>query len=142
MNMIFLTGNIGAEPEFRRYENGKRQVSFSVALNHCRKNGEPTETIWIQCLAWDSVSDGLSRCNEKMKLSGRKICLIGTFAQRIWTDQASGKKRTKLMVNVLRFDLVCAGIHDLDLDPAAGKNSSAVEELFDGKPLFQRRKSI
>lgn len=146
MNMVHVSGHIGAEPDFFVFENGKRKVSFSVALSEYRKDSERNEALWIPCLAWDEVCDRLLRCQEKAKLSGRRIIVTGSFVQSKWTDQVSGRKQTKLMVKILLFEL----LSDASQKPYAEQNFSSnvqreaaivdVEEFFDGKPLYQPRR--
>lgn len=149
MNMVHVSGNIGAEPEFKLFESGKRKASFSVALIQYRKNNEENETVWIPCLAWDAVCDRLLRCREKTNLSGRKIIVTGSFVQSKWIDQITGKKQTKLMVKVLVFELLSSAPQEQVLsnngqDQAAiaqdQPSLADVEALFEGKPLNQPRR--
>ena len=106
MNTVHICGNIGAEPEFKLFDSGKRKVNFSVALNQYKKNGEQLDTIWIPCQAWDAVYDRLLKCQQRAKLSGRKINITGTFTQSKWTDQTAGKHHSKLMVKIQSFELL------------------------------------
>jgi single-strand DNA-binding protein len=106
MNTVHICGNIGAEPEFRLFDSGKRKVSLSVALNQYKKDGEQLDTIWIPCQAWDAVSDRLLKCQQRGKLSGRKINITGTFTQSKWTDQTTGRQHSKLIVKIQAFELL------------------------------------
>jgi len=138
MNMVILSGNIGAEPEFKHYDSGKQRGSFSVALDQYSKDGEKAETFWLACYAWDSVCDRLHRCQKNTKLSGRKINLAGTLTQSSWTDTETGEKRSRIFVNVQIFDLLPASRTPAPVQSNQGSCSDA-EIIFDGKPVFATR---
>jgi single-stranded DNA-binding protein len=128
MNTVHICGNIGVEPEFKVFDSGKRKVNFSVALNQYKKDGEQLDTIWIPCQGWDAVCDRLLKCQQRAKLSGRKIIIIGTFTQSKWTDQTTGRQHSKLMVKIQSFELVTGPQESM---PAS---KSDAEILFEGKP--------
>jgi len=136
MNTVHICGNIGAEPEFKLFQNGKRKVSFSVALNQFKKDGGQVDTIWVPCQAWDSVYDRLLKCKQKAHLSGRKINITGNFVQTKWVDQSTGRQHQKLMVKIHSFELLGlqhaerqARQEDAEVDP---------EAIFDGKPIYKK----
>jgi single-stranded DNA-binding protein len=138
MNAIHISGNIGAEPEFKSFGSGKRKVCFSVALNQYGTNGQRCDTIWIPCQAWDAAYDRILKLQQKSKLSGRRINITGSLSQTKWTDPATGKHLTKLIVKVLAFELI-AGVQQEDLttrriEPPA-ESEIAAEAIFDGKAV-------
>jgi single stranded DNA-binding protein len=139
MNMVILSGNIGAEPELTNYDAGNRRVSFSVACDQYTKDGERTETFWILCYAWDSVCDRLLRCRQNTKLAGRKINLSGSLVQSIWADQENGKKQSKLFVNVQMFELLNTTRQQPSRLSDNSEQQSDAERIFDGKPLYSPR---
>jgi single-stranded DNA-binding protein len=132
MNTIHICGNIGAEPEFRLFESGKRKVNFSVALNQYTRDGLPLDTIWIPCQAWDAFYDRLLKCQQRARLSGRKIKIVGTFTQNKWTDQSTGKRNCKLIVNVQSFELFNG------LQESLPASKTEAEVIFDGRPVQSR----
>lgn len=138
MNMVILSGTIGAEPEFKHYDGGKRRVSFSVALDQYSKDGERMDTFWLACCGWDTVCDRLQRCQKNSKLSGRKINLAGTLTQSNWTDVNTGERKNRIFVTVQMFDLLPA-VRAPFIQTAAEPRSEA-EMIFDGKPMFPDRK--
>lgn len=137
MNAVHISGNIGAEPEFKLFESGKRKTSFSVALNQYGINGQQIDTIWIPCQAWDAVHDRLFKLQQKSKLSGRKINISGSFAQAKWTDQTTGKHQTKLMVKVHAFELIGSTQQELVQEPIESQTeaTTTAETIFDGKSV-------
>lgn len=137
MNMLILAGNIGAEPEFKHYDSGKRRASFSVALDQYSKETEEAETFWLACYAWDSVCDRLERCKKHTKLSGRKINLAGTLAQGTWIDSKTGEKRSRIFVTIQMFDLLSASRVADVVQPDEARSDAEI--IFDGKPVFATR---
>jgi single stranded DNA-binding protein len=140
MNTVHISGNIGAEPEFKVFDSGKRKVIFSVALNQYRTNGEHCDTIWIPCLAWDSIYDRLFKCQQQLKLSGRRIYITGSFSQSRWIDQTTGKQHTRLTVKVQSFEIVAGPQQDsaaaqLLVEGSDAESKTAAEIVFDGKPV-------
>ncbi len=133
MNTVHISGNIGIEPEFKVFGSGKRKVTFSVALNQFGKSGEQVDTIWVPCQAWDTVYDRLFKCQQKAKLSGRKIHITGALAQTKWTDQVTGKNHTKLLIKVQTFELLISAHQEPVTSVQA--SSTDVQTLFDGKPV-------
>ena len=131
MNTVHICGNIGAEPDFMLFDNGTKKVTFSVALNQFGKDGKQKETIWIPCQAWGPVYDRLLKCKEKAALVGCKINITGTFAQNSWKDQATGQKRTKLLVKVMSFEL----LPRTKDDPAAAAESNDDEAPADTQAI-------
>lgn len=129
MNTVHICGNIGAEPEFKLFDSGKRKVSLSVALNQYTKGGEQLDTIWIPCQAWDAVYDRLLKCQQRAKLSGRKINITGTFTQSKWTDQTTGKHHSRLMVKIQSFELL------------SGPQESMPASASDAESLFERKRA-
>ena len=145
MNMVHICGFIGAEPDFREFESGRRKVSFSIALNQYCKDSQQTDTIWIPCLAWDTVCDRFLRCREMAKLSGRKINVTGSFVQTKWIDPVNGKKQSTLMVKILLFELLSGAAQERIVEPSIMGNTESqpssedVQVIFEGKPLNQPR---
>jgi single-stranded DNA-binding protein len=136
MNMIILSGNIGAEPEFKRYDSGKRRVNFTVALDQYKEN-EKVETFWLTCYAWDSVCDRLQRCQRNSKLCGRKINITGTLTQSSWMDEETGQKKKRMYVNVQIFDLL--SFQTVTESQPEKATCSDAEKIFDAKPAFPTR---
>jgi single-stranded DNA-binding protein len=135
MNMVILSGNIGVEPDFRQFEDGRCRVSFSVACDQYNEHGERIETLWLLCCAWNSICERLKRCQSGAKLSGRKINVTGQLLQRTW--DSSGQKKTKIFVDVISFELLPWQ------SPAAPaereQQRTDAEIIFDGTPLYPSR---
>lgn len=139
MNSVHISGNIGTEPEFRKFDGGKRKVSFSLAMNQYQTNGQQCDPIWIPCQAWDSVCDRLFKCQQKSKLSGRRISITGMLSQTKWTDQTTGKQHARLIIKVQSFEFFGGREQDQVLaQSSAGpqiESETAAEIVFDGKAV-------
>lgn len=98
-NKVQLIGNLGAAPEIKTTENGKKMARFSIATSEVYKNakGEKvTETQWHQIIAWGKIADIVDKYLDK----GKEIALEGKLVNRSYDDK-NGVKRyiTEIQVN-------------------------------------------
>lgn len=102
-NKIILGGRLTAEPELKRTATDISVTSFTIAVNRrTAKSGEQRQTDFINCVAWRSTAEFVSRYFHK----GSSICVVGALNQRSWTDAQSGQKRTTYEVNVEEVNFV------------------------------------
>jgi single-strand DNA-binding protein len=98
-NKVQLIGNLGAAPEVRNTENGKKLVKFSIATSESYRNtkGERVkETQWHNVIAWGTVADVV----EKYLVKGSEIALEGKLIYRNYTDKEGQKKYvTEIQMN-------------------------------------------
>lgn len=90
-NKVQLIGNLGQDPEFRTFENGKAQARFSLATTESYRDAEGkkiTETQWHNLVAWG----GLARTIEKYLNKGSEVAVEGKLTHRVFEDK-DGKKR-------------------------------------------------
>jgi single-strand DNA-binding protein len=94
-----LIGHLGAKPEIRTTENGKKVAKFNMATNEVYKNqkGERvTETQWHSLVAWGKVADILEKYVDK----GNEVAIEGKLATRNYTDKEGTKRYvTEIQVN-------------------------------------------
>ncbi|MBL8089329.1 MAG: single-stranded DNA-binding protein [Anaerolineales bacterium] len=90
---IFITGNLGRDPEMRFTPSGQAVTSFSVAVNetYTNNNGEKVKkTIWFRVTAWGKQAE---ICNQYLKkgsmvlVEGRMNADPATGGPKIWTKQ-------------------------------------------------------
>ncbi|MFV0606676.1 MAG: single-stranded DNA-binding protein [Niabella sp.] len=98
-NKVQLIGNLGAAPEIKTTDNGKKMARFSIATSEVYKNakGEKvTETQWHQIIAWGKIADIVDKYLDK----GKEIALEGKLVNRSYDDK-NGVKRyiTEIQVN-------------------------------------------
>jgi single-strand DNA-binding protein len=100
---IFLTGNLGRDPELRYTPNGTAVTSFSLATNErwTTQDGQQQErTIWWRVSVWgkqaESVSQYLSK-GSQVFVEGRMDPDPETGNPRIWTDR-DGRARASFEI--------------------------------------------
>ncbi len=98
-NKVQLIGHLGAKPEIRTIENGKKMAKFNMATNEVYKNqkGERvSETQWHSLVAWGKVADILEKYVDK----GNEIAIEGKLTSRNYTDKEGIKRYfTEIQVN-------------------------------------------
>lgn len=90
-NKVQLIGNLGAAPEVKTMESGKKMVRFSVATSETYKNskGERVkETQWHNVVAWGQVAE----IANKYLTKGKEVAIEGKLISRNYTDKAGIKK--------------------------------------------------
>ena len=96
LNHIDIMGRLTRDPELRRTASGISCVSFAIAVDRDysgKDNGEK-ETDFIDCVAWRSTADFVSKHFTK----GRMIVVSGRLQIRGWTDKDGNKRRTAEVV--------------------------------------------
>jgi single-strand DNA-binding protein len=90
-NKVQLIGNLGANPEVKNTESGKKLAKFSIATSESYRNAKGdkiTETQWHTIIAWGKLAD----IAEKYLTKGSEIALEGKLVYRNYTDKDGGKK--------------------------------------------------
>lgn len=90
-NKVQLIGNLGANPEVKNTENGKKLAKFSIATSESYRNAKGdkiTETQWHTIIAWGKLAD----IAEKYLTKGAEIALEGKLVYRNYTDKDGAKK--------------------------------------------------
>ena len=98
LNSVNLTGRLTVVPELKTTNSGTSVVTFSVAVQRNYKDAEgkyPTD--FINCVAWRSVADFISRNFTK----GQLITVEGSLQTRSY-ETKNGEKRTAVEVIVER----------------------------------------
>jgi single-strand DNA-binding protein len=88
VNKVILVGNLGADPEVRRTQDGRPIVNLRVATSENwrdKATGERKEkTEWHRVVIF---SEGLCRVAEQYLKKGAKVYLEGQLQTRKWTDK-------------------------------------------------------
>jgi len=90
-NKVQLIGNLGANPEIKTMDDGKKLARMSVATNESYRNtkGEKvTDTNWHQVVAWGKTATIV----EKYLSKGSEIALEGKLVTRQYIDKDGIKK--------------------------------------------------
>ncbi|MGI9520621.1 MAG: single-stranded DNA-binding protein [Hyphomicrobiaceae bacterium] len=99
VNKVILVGNLGADPEIRRTQDGRPIANFNVATSETwrdKSSGERRErTEWHRVVIF---SEGLCRIAEQYLRKGSKVYLEGQLQTRKWQDQQGQDRYTTEVV--------------------------------------------
>jgi single-strand DNA-binding protein len=88
VNKVILIGNLGADPEIRRTQDGRPIANLRVATSESwrdKATGERKEkTEWHRVVIFN---EGLCKIVEQYLKKGSKVYLEGALQTRKWTDQ-------------------------------------------------------
>lgn len=79
MDIRIITGRLGKDAEVKSRDNGSKYLSYSLAVDNRKSNGE-RETTWFNCTQ-NIYGDGCSKLTEHLK-KGVQVLLIGRSAVR------------------------------------------------------------
>jgi single-strand DNA-binding protein len=100
-NKVQLIGHLGADPESKETENGKKLVRFSLATNETYKSAagdKVTETQWHNLVAWGKTAEFAQKYLNK----GAEVVVEGKLLTRNYLDKEGVKKYyTEILVNEL-----------------------------------------
>lgn len=104
VNKVILIGNLGADPEIRRTQDGRPVANLRIATSESwkdRNTGERREkTEWHRVVIFN---EGLCRIAEQYLKKGSKVYLEGQLQTRKWEDQ-SGQERYSTEVVLQGFN--------------------------------------
>ncbi|MBB3163377.1 single-strand DNA-binding protein [Rhizobium laguerreae] len=88
MNKVILIGNVGADPEIRRTQDGRPIANLRIATSETwrdRNSGERREkTEWHTVVVFN---EGLCKVVEQYVKKGAKLYIEGQLQTRKWQDQ-------------------------------------------------------
>jgi single-strand DNA-binding protein len=88
VNKVILVGNLGADPEVRRTQDGRPIVNLRIATSESWRDkgtGERKErTEWHRVVIF---SEGLAKVAEQYLKKGARVYLEGQLQTRKWQDQ-------------------------------------------------------
>lgn len=104
VNKVILVGNLGADPEIRRTQDGRPIANLRVATTETwrdRNTGERRErTEWHRVVIFN---EGLCKIAEQYLRKGSKVYIEGQLQTRKWQDQ-SGQDRYSTEVVLQGFN--------------------------------------
>ena len=89
-NRVKLIGHLGADPEIRTLESGRKVANFRIATNSSCTNdmGERVEdTQWHPIVAWGKLAE----ISEKHFTKGKKVAIVGKLVHRTY-ETKDGEK--------------------------------------------------
>jgi len=105
INKVQLIGNLGAEPEIKETQNGKKLARLRLATNETYRNAEGEivkETQWHDIVAWGKLAE----ISEKYLKKGQEVCIEGKLSNRNYEDK-EGIKR--YVTEIVASDLLMLG---------------------------------
>ena len=130
VNKVILIGNLGADPEIRRTQDGRPIANLRIATSESwrdKTTGERKEkTEWHRVVIF---SEGLCKIAEQYLKKGSKVYLEGALQTRKWQDKdGQDKYSTEVVLQGFNSSLTM-----LD-GRGAGSDSSAEEGGDFGSP--------
>ena len=123
VNKVILVGNLGKDPEVKKFDSGIKNASFSLATTEKFKNkaGEMvSNTEWHNIVVWGALSD----VAEKYLKKGSQIYLEGKIKTSSWEDK-SGAKRYKTEIYADSFTML--GVKDVQSNEPKKENATQHE---------------
>lgn len=92
LNHITIMGRLTHDPELRRTGSGIAVASFTLAVDRdfAPKDGGEKETDFIDCVAWRSTGEFVSKYFQK----GSMAVASGRLQIRSWKDKDGNKRRS------------------------------------------------
>jgi single-strand DNA-binding protein len=122
VNKVILIGNLGADPEIRRTQDGRPIANLRVATSESwrdKTTGERKEkTEWHRVVIFN---EGLCKIVEQYLKKGSKVYLEGALQTRKWTDkEGHDKYSTEVVLQGFNSQLTM-------LDTRGGSGGSAAD---------------
>ncbi|WP_165219493.1 single-stranded DNA-binding protein [Affinirhizobium pseudoryzae] len=99
VNKVILVGNVGADPEIRRTQDGRPIANLRIATSESwrdRNSGERREkTEWHNVVVFN---EGLCKVVEQYIKKGAKLYIEGALQTRKWQDQNGNDRYTTEIV--------------------------------------------
>ena len=93
VNKVILVGNLGADPEIRRTQDGRPIANLRIATSESWRDKAPGErkdkTEWHRVVIFN---EGLCKVAEQYLKKGAKVYIEGALQTRKWTDQQGVEK--------------------------------------------------
>lgn len=95
-NSLHIAGHLGGDPELRFTPSGLPVATLTIAdtprvRNSATGQWEDGETLWMRCVAWRDLAEGVAETLRK----GDRVTAHGTLKQRSYTSR-DGEKRTSV----------------------------------------------
>jgi single-strand DNA-binding protein len=136
INKVILIGNLGADPEIRRTQDGRPIANLRVATSETwrdKTTGERREkTEWHRVVIFN---EGLCKIVEQYLKKGSKVYLEGALQTRKWQDK-DGQDRYSTEVVLQGFN------SQLTMLDRAGGSASASDDFGSPGPTAARKPAM
>lgn len=138
VNKVILVGNVGADPEIRRTQDGRPIANIRLATSESwrdRNSGERREkTEWHRIVIFN---EGLCKVVEQYVKKGAKLYIEGQIQTRKWEDQ-SGQERYSTEVVLQGFNSTLTML-DSRGGGGGGSDYSSGGDFGSSRPMEQER---
>jgi single-strand DNA-binding protein len=136
VNKVILIGNLGADPEIRRTQDGRPIANLRVATSETwrdKNTGERREkTEWHRVVIFN---EGLCKIVEQYLRKGSKVYLEGALQTRKWQDKdGNDKYSTEVVLQGFNSQLTMLDTR------GGGAGSDAPSEFGSGGPAAPRER--
>ena len=140
VNKVILIGNLGADPEVRRTQDGRPIVNLRVATSDTwrdKNTGERREkTEWHRVVIF---SEGLAKIAEQYLKKGSKVYLEGALQTRKWQDK-DGQDRYSTEVVLQGFNSALTMLDGRGGGGGGGGGSDASDDFGSSGPSAARER--
>lgn len=139
MQKTIITGNLGADPVVKSFDNGGKVANFNVGVTergYKTQSGVevPEHTEWFRCVAKQSGEKGMCNVVEQYLKKGNKVGIVGKIKTREYEDKGEKKSITELIVEELEL-LTPKSQGDGQPQPKVENTSAPVETKNDDLPF-------
>lgn len=103
-NNVFLSGNVGQDPEVKYMDNGRVVASFSLATKKRwldkRTNEWKEKTTWHNISCWGEMAKSI----EKRVRKGTRMSVSGEVDNDTYTDR-NGSKQTRTFIQLEQYEI-------------------------------------
>lgn len=134
LNRVDIIGNLGADPEIRRLNDGSPVVNLRVACTDTwrdKSSGERKErTEWISVVIFN---EGLAKVAESYLRKGSKVFVSGSLQTRKWEKDGVERYTTEVVLQKFRGDLVLLDGKSDDAAPKQERQQSYAQQSGGGR---------
>jgi single-strand DNA-binding protein len=128
VNKVILVGNLGADPDVKRTQDGRPIVNLSIATSESwrdKNTGERKDkSEWHRVVIF---SEGLCKVAENYLKKGSKVYLEGSLTTRKWQDQ-QGQDRYSTEVVLQGFNSTLTMLDGKDNRDNSGGNYGGAQQ--------------
>jgi single-strand DNA-binding protein len=139
VNKVILVGNLGADPEVRRTQDGRPIGNLRIATSDTwrdKTTGERKEkTEWHRVVIF---SEGLAKVAEQYLKKGAKVYIEGALQTRKWQDK-DGQDRYSTEVVLQGFN---SNLTMLDGRGGAGSSADSAGDFGSPGPTAARKPAV
>lgn len=98
LNVVSISGNLGADAELRVTRSGAPVITFAVAVNErvpAPGGGYEERTSWIDCAMFGKRAEALAPILRR----GLKVAVTGRLHARTWEQDGQARKSVEVRVD-------------------------------------------